>query len=73
MCSASMKTLKKRYYTSFYDVRFKSYDAPCIRTAAILDLPKMAARGQIVLGSASKNNQHGQMNICAKFYAFITI
>ena len=73
MCFTSMKTLKKRYYTSFYDTLFKSYDAPSIRAAAILDLSNMAAREQISLDSASKNNQYGQMNICAKFYAFITI
>ena len=51
VCSAFMKTLKKGYYIRSYDAWFKSYDAPSIRLAAILDLSKMAARRQILLRS----------------------
>ena len=38
----------------FYDAWFKSYDAPRIRVAAILDLSNMAAPIKICLGALRK-------------------
>ena len=64
-----MKTLKKWYYISSYDAWFKSYDAPSIRLAAILDLSKMAARGHL-LGSCWFLKDYGLKYFLLKLQKF---